>query len=213
MWSVRRLWLVLVTLAVAGCLASLFAPAERWLGVDLGAIGASLLYLALLGSVLVTALRPRQVFPEDWSLAEARAWVGLVFTGMILLGFGKFLWVLAQLEEVPRKPWGVPAGHFLFLLVTLFIAWSLISGLLARGAGPVEQDERDLRLRNQADRAGDLTLTFIVIGFVVVLINGPAVLGWWLEPMVLANTLLGVLIVKAMVEFVALVTSYAQGRR
>jgi hypothetical protein len=214
MWTPRRLWQALIGLALIGFLASLFGPAERWLGVDIGATGASLQHLALMGSVLVIALRPRQVFPEDWSLAESRAWVGLLFTSMILVGFGKFLRVMAQLEVVPRKLWEVPGHHFIYLVVALFIAWSLTSGLLGRGAGPIDQDERDVRLRNQADRAGDWTLTLLVIGCVSLLINVPATtLAWWLEPMILANVLLGVLIVKALAEYIALVTSYRLARR
>ena len=214
MWTVRRLWLALVAAAVGGCLASLVGPLERWWGVDVGATGSVLFALALVGSTVVAAMRPRDLFPEDWSICEQRAWVGLLFTAIILMGFGKFLWSLGQLPEVPRTLWEVPVHRFVIFLSTPFICWVVISASLARGAGPVEQDERDLRLRHQADRAGDWALTLIVVCCIVLLVNAWRwSIGWWLEPMILANLLVGILIAKALVEQAALVASYARARR
>jgi hypothetical protein len=96
----------------------------------------------------------------------------------------------------------------------LFIAWGVISGALAVGAGPVESDERDLRLRHAADRAGDWALISIVIGCIVLLVRLPGErLEWWLEPLVLANILIFVLVVKSLIEQAALVALYARARR
>jgi hypothetical protein len=214
MWTVGRLWQAFLVLVVAGCLASLFGPAERWWGVDLGASGSALFNLGLIGAMVLAGMKPGQLFPEDWAVAERRAWVGLVFTWVILLSFAKFLTTLAALEVVPRTLFEVPIRHLVIELTFPFIAWGVISGLLARGMGPIEQDERDLQLRNAADRAGDWGLTLTVIAGVVLLHNVSAErLAWWLAPMILANVLVGILILKALVESLALVTLYARARR
>jgi hypothetical protein len=214
MLNARRLWQVLLALAVTGCIFSLFGPAERWWGVDLGATGSAVFNLALIGAMVLAAVRPAQLFPEDRSTAERRGWVGLVFTLIILLSFAKFLSTLAMLEEVPRTFFEVPVLRLGIELAFPFVAWGVISGLLAHGAGPVEQDERDLQLRNAADRAGDWGLTLTVIASVVLLHNVPSArLSWWLAPMILANVLIGVLILKTLIESAALVTLYARSRR
>ena len=214
MWSVGRIWRVLMGLAVIACVGSLFGPADRWWGLDLGATGAAVFHLALIAATVLACVRPQQLFAEDMAVAERRAWVGLVFTAVILLGFGKYLAVLSNLDEVPSHFNELPFRHFQVLLVALFIAWGVTSGALGHGAGAVETDERDVRLRHAADRTGDWALTFIVVGSVALLMGIPTRhLQWWLEPVVLANVLVGVLIVKAQVEFVALVARYANSRR
>ena len=73
----------------------------------------------------------------------------------------------------------------------------------------MEADERDLRLRHRADRAGDWALTLIVINGIIVLASVPReLLSWWLAPIVLANVLIGLLIAKSLVEHVVLTLSY-----
>ena len=169
------------------------------MGVDVGATGASVFNLAVIGSVILVSLRPEAAFPEHWSLAESRAWVGLVFTSLICCGFVKFLYAVAALDTVPTTIAALPARHFIWLLTTLFIAWGITSGVLAYRGGP-DLDERDLRMRHQADRAGDWTLTSIVIASIVLLVHQPGPqLDWWLEPLILANVLVGVLTFKGLV--------------
>jgi hypothetical protein len=214
MWSVGRLWRVLIGLAFIACIACLFGPAERWWGVDLGVTGSAVFHLAMIASTVVACVRPRSLFPEEMALAECRAWVALVFTAMVIMGFAKYLVVISHLEAVPRSFHDLPFRHFQVLLVTLFIAWGVTSGALGHGPGAIESDERDLRLRHAADRIGDWALIFMVIGSVVLLMAVPAPrLEWWLEPLVLANLLIGVLVVKLQVESVALVARYAHSRR
>ena len=214
MWSARRVWAVLILLAVIAFIGDLFGPAERWWGVDIGATAAGLFRLALIGSAVLVGLRPREVLPETWSLAEGRAWLGLAFMTMILLAFAKLLWNLAQLPEVPVTPSQVPAGHFLRDLVLIYIVWLVTSMLLGRGAGAVELDERDLRMQNRADRVGDWALVGAIAQCILMLVVFPAaLLKWWLAPMILAHALIGFLIVRTLVEHAALVAGYAWARR
>jgi hypothetical protein len=84
--------------------------------------------------------------------------------------------------------------------------------LISRAAGGIEADERDLRVRHRADRVGDWAFTLIVIAGIAVLASIPASsLEWWLAPIVLANVLVGLLIVKSFVEHVALAYTYRAG--
>jgi hypothetical protein len=99
-------------------------------------------------------------------------------------------------------------------MVTTAIAWGICTRLLARGAGPVMEDERDLRLRLAADGAGDLTLSLAIVGGVVLLASLPAAhLAWWLNPLVLASVLIILLIARSLIENLAMITLYARARR
>ena len=214
MWSPRRIWAVLFTLAVCAFIADLFGPAERWLGVDIGATGAAVFHVSLIAAAVLAGLKPRELLPDAWSLAEGRAWLGLGFMTLILAAFAKLMWMLSLLDVVPVRPHEVPARNFLWDLVMLYILWIVITSLLGRGAGPVERDERDLRMRNRADRAGDWALSLTILQCVLLLAFLPTgSLEWWLEPMILAHALIGFLIVKSLVEHVALVAGYALARR
>lgn len=214
MWTVRRQWQALIAVALVACMANLFGPAERWLGVDIGATGASVFYLGLVGLLVMLALKASEIFPETWSLAERRAWVGMAFTALIVVATGKFLWFFSHLEIVPTRLYEVPALNLVSFIIVMGIAWGIAAGVSGRGAGPVEHDERDLRLRFQADRAGDLALSLAVVASVVLLATAAASsLAWWLQPLVLANVLLAVLIAKLFIEHAALVVLYARARR
>jgi hypothetical protein len=213
MRSIRRFWQALVVMAVLACLAMLFGPADRLGVVDVGATGAALFHVLLIGLMLVIAWWPHEVFPEEWSLAEIRAWVGLVLSLLLLSGFGKFLMTLAALETVPRSIGDLPARHFISLLGTLLFFAIVANALLARRGG-VQLDERDLRMRYAADQAGDLALALSVINCVILLVVMPRdLLAWWLEPLVLANVLIGLLIFRSFVEQAVLVVRYALARR
>ena len=214
MWSSRRIWAVLLGLAGVSFIGDLFGPAGRWWGVDSGATAATVFHLALIGSAILVGFRRRDVLPETWSLAEGRAWLGLAFMTMIVLAFAKLLWNLWLLPEVPTRLSDVPAGHFLRELVLIYIVWLVISQLLGRGAGPVELDERDLRMQVRANGVGDWALVVAIFQCIMVLALFPAaLLQWWLAPLILAHALIGFLIVRSLVEHVALVAGYAWARR
>jgi hypothetical protein len=214
MSTAGRLWQVLMGLAALAALATLFGPADRWWGVDIGATGASLFFLSVAGLITLLALRGNEVFPEDWSLMERRSWLGLLATTLVLLTFAKFIWILAQVDPVPTRIADLPGRQLIHLLVTMTIAWGISARLLGRGAGPITEDERDLRLRLAADGAGDLALSLAIVGSVVLLVALPAEhLAWWLNPLVLGNVLIASLIARSLIENLAMVALYARARR
>jgi hypothetical protein len=198
----------------AAAFAALFAPAAPWGGVDLGAVGASVFVLTLFLSIWLFAVHGDAVFPDDMSICERRAWVGLIFTSLILLSLGRHLWALWAGGSIPEHPTQVFTPGFVNRLVTLIIAWAVISHLIGRAAGGVESDERDLRLRLRAGRAGDWSLTLLVVAAIVVLGWSPrSWLEWWLAPVILANLLIGLLSVRSLVEHLVLTTAYRSGRQ
>ena len=214
MWTVRRQWQVLIALGLVACVANLFGPAERWWGVDIGATGAAVFYLCLVALLGLMALKGSDAFPETWSLAERRAWVGMGFSALIFGATAKFLWAFSHLEIVPSRLYEVPARNLVSFIIVMAIAWGMAGHVLGRGAGPVDHDERDLRLRFQADRIGDWALCLTVVASVLLLASAAASsLAWWLQPRVLANVLIAVLIAKMLVEHAALVVLYARARR
>jgi len=214
MWSAGRLWQVFIAVAAVAALATLFGPADRWWGVDIGATGALLFFLSVVGLLVLLALRPGEVFPEDWSPTERRSWMRLLITALILLAFAKYLWVLSQADPVPKRIGELPGRQLIHFIFVLIIAWGISERLMARAAGPVSEDERDLRLRIAADGAGDLALSFALVVCVVLLASLPAShLEWWLNPLVLANVFIVLLIARALIENLAMITLYARARR
>jgi hypothetical protein len=214
MSKARRQGAVLVIAGGVAGLAALFAPAERWGGVDLGATGAALFVLALVAVIVLVARRAPELFPAQASVAEQRAWIGLVFIGWILLSFARFMWAMAQGSEPPQTLDQLYASHFMQRLFILIVAWEILSYLVGRRGDGVELDERDLRLKYSAARVADVALKATLIVCICVLALVPtALIGWWLAPIVLANLLIGVLIGRSVIEHAVLTGSYFLARR
>jgi len=208
----RLAWAVLA-LTLIGALGSLFGPQGRWWGLDVGSLGSTVFGVALWIGAGLFAGWPERIFSPGWSVAERRAWAGLFFVLLIFLSYLRFMWTLRELPEVPDTLGELPAGHFLWNLGVLLIAWLVVSTTIHGREPGVESDERDLRLRRAADHVGDWMLTIIVVWCVGLLIGQPAhMLQWWLAPLIAANVLVGILIAKSLVEHAYLVSRYAWDR-
>jgi hypothetical protein len=213
MSSAQRQAGVFIAVALTGALATFFGPSERLGGLDIGAMGPMVFLLGAGALIWLFSSRADRVFPEHMSLAERRAWIGLVFIAVIFTSFARQIWVLSLHSDAPDYLYGLFAHQFIHQLVVLIIIWSVISNVVGRGMGDVGADERDLRLRHRADRVGDLAFTLIVIAGILVLAFVPEPrLAWWLSPIVLANLLIGLLIAKSLVDHVALALAYRSGR-
>jgi hypothetical protein len=210
----RSAWLVLV-LTLTGALASLFGPTTPVWGLNLGSLGATVFGFTLWIGAWLFARYPDQIFTPTWSIAERRAWTGLVFVALIFLAYLRFMWGLAGMPEVPATFGDLPAEHFIANLVVLFVAWAVVSATLrGKQSDAIEADERDGRLRSAADHVGDWALTIVVCWCAGLLAFQPAErLSWWLAPLIAANVLVGILIVKTLVEHAYLVGRYAWDRR
>ena len=201
-------WTVLV-IGGLSAMAALFGPSEPWGGVDVGATGAASFMLALGAAIWFFAVRAESVFPEHMSVSERRSWVGLILLAVILAAFLREMWALSTQALLPTSIDDLFARRFIERYLVIVIAWAVMSHLIGRRDGGVESDERDLRLQRRADRAGDVALTLIVINAIAVLVLLPRnLLGWWLEPIVLANVLVGLLIAKSLVEHLTLAYLY-----
>jgi hypothetical protein len=161
------------------------------------------------------ARHPDGIFPSEWSIAERRAWAGLLFLTLIVVNFVKFMISISHLDSPPVSMGELPSRHFMWNLFVLLIAWVVVANALrGKQSDLVELDERDLRMQRFADRAGDWAFTLVVIGVVVLLAALPAErLAWWLTPLIAANVLIGLLIGRWFVEHASLVARYALERR
>ena len=213
-WLPRLAWMVLI-LALGGAAASLFGPQERQWGMDIGATGTVVFGFALWTGALLFSRYPEAIFPPEWSIAERRAWAGLLFVTLISANFVRFMIAISHLESVPGSIGDLPSRHFIWNLFVLLIAWAVVANALRGPATDlVELDERDSALQHSADRAGDWTFTFVVIACVLLLAFVPAqLLAWWLSPLIAANALIGLLIGRSFVEHAILVSRYAWQRR
>jgi len=215
MVSIPRLAWGLLVLALVGAVVWLFGPHERVWGVDLGATGTAVFGFTLWTGAWLFSRYPDAIFPAEWSIAERRAWAGLLFLALILVNFLGFLVTLANLDLPPVSIAELPSRHFMWNLFVLMIAWAVVAKALR---GPqtdlVELDERDLRMQRSADRGGDWVLTFVVVAVALLLAYVPAtLLAWWLSPLIAAQALIGLLIARAFVKNACLVACYAIERR
>jgi hypothetical protein len=213
--AISRLAWGVLALALTGALASLFGPDQSLWGLNLGSLGATVFGFTVWFGAWLFARYPERIFAAAWSIAERRAWTALVFVLLIFFAYLRFMWSVAGMQEAPASFGDLPSQHFIANLVVLFIAWAVVSSEI-RGKEPdvIESDERDRRLRGAANHAGDWALTILVCWCAGLLAFQPAErLTWWLAPLIAANVLIGILIVKTLVEHVYLVGRYAWDRR
>jgi hypothetical protein len=215
MVSKSRLAWILLLLALAGATASLFGLDERQWGVDIGATGGAVFGFALWVGAWQFSRHPEEIFPPEWSIAERRAWAGLLFMVLVFVNFARYMVSIADLDSPPASMGEIRSTHFMWNLFVLLIAWAVVVNAIR---GPktdlVDLDERDLRMHRSADRAGDWAFTGVVIAIVMLLALLPAArLEWWLSPLIAANALVGLLIGRSLVEHACLVACYAIERR
>ena len=215
MVSKSRLAWILLLLALAGATASLFGLDERQWGVDIGATGGAVFGFALWVGAWLFSRHPEEIFPPEWSIAERRAWAGLLFMVLVFVNFARYMVSIADLDSPPASMGEIRSTHFMWNLFVLLIAWAVVVNAIR---GPktdlVDLDERDLRMHRSADRAGDWAFTGVVIAIVMLLALLPASrLEWWLSPLIAANALVGLLIGRSLVEHACLVACYAIERR
>lgn len=212
MQSVRFQGWVLWSIGGLAAIAALFAPSERWAGLDLGAVGASVFVLALGLTVWMFATRASSIFPDELSVGERSAWVSVAFLSLILLSFLRHFWALAVSAEPIDVRDPLP-NAFTTRTAVLVAGWWWISRLIARDAGGVELDERDLRLLDRAGRVSDLAFMLTIITGIVLLVVVPAhLLTFWLAPVILANLLVGLLMFRSLLEQMALAIAYRMAR-
>lgn len=211
-----RLDLSIVVLTILALLTALLAPGGRWPGgMDLGAIGASTYAFCVALLVIRVTLYQDRIFPAEWSIAERRGWSALFFGALILFSFAQFLWSEARSSMPPMTLHEFMFRHFGWNLGVLgFSALVVHRTLGARGSEMLELDERDLRIRHAADRAGNGLLTGTLLACVALLVALPYdTLAWWLAPLIAAHVLIGVLICKSIAENAWIVAAYARERR
>jgi hypothetical protein len=213
MTSVSRLAWALLGLALLGATASLFGPPDPWWGLDVGSTGTALFGFSLWAGAWFLAKHPDRVFSSEWPIAERRAWAGLLFVLLVSLNFFRFMWELGQ-HDAPQSIGEMPTRHFIFNIFTLLISWAVVSKTIGTDpANTVDFDERDRRIQRAADRAGDLAFTLIAICCIVLLMAVPAQrLAWWLAPLIAAQLLIGMLILKSLSQYLYLVVSYVRER-
>ena len=132
------------------------------MGVDFGATGATVFSALPVGWCGYLPEDRTVVFPEDWSLAERRAWVGLVFIALIVVATAVNFSGALPASRCAGRPDANPASHISSVHHRDgLIAWAGWRRAIVRaeGGGPVEHDERDLRLALSGRPAGDWALT------------------------------------------------------
>ena len=69
----------------------MFLGPDGWLGLDIGPVGAAVLYAALWLLAIHVSRHSEEAFPADAPLAERVAWVAVVFVTLIALNWMNFI--------------------------------------------------------------------------------------------------------------------------
>jgi len=190
----------------------MFLETDGWLGIDIGPVGAAVLYAALWLFVIHLSKHSEAAFPSDASLAERQAWVAVAFITLITFHWLNFMAMLPglgaeadQISNPASRRFGINFGMTIF-------AWIVVGGVVRAGnREAVELDERDLRIQHAAGRVGSGVLAVLIIGLISGLATQPEVFSPWLRPLSVANALVGLLIVKTLTETLYTVVRFRRG--
>jgi len=203
----RRSWLLLCMAALGA--AGMFLGPDGWLGIDIGPVGSAVLYAALWLFAIHVSKHADGAFPIDAPLAERQAWVAVVFVMLIAFHWLNFVVALRGLGAEADQISNSASRHFSINLGMLIFGWIVVSGIVRAGnREDVQLDERDLRIQHAAGRAGSGLLAMLIIGLIAALATQPELLTPWLRPLIVANSLVGLLIAKTLAENVYIVVRY-----
>jgi len=202
----------LLALAALGA-AGMFLGPDGWLGMDIGPIGASVLYAAMWLIVIHLARHSDAVFPEDASFHERQAWVGLGFTLLIAMHFVNFLAAMIHMGDGAERLWNPASRAFSSNLGILIVGWIVASGILrAQLRDEVAMDERDLRVVHAAGRFANGLMLLQMILIVVALVAWQEESRAWMRPLLVANAFIALMIGHALAENVFAVWKYRRAR-
>ncbi len=208
MTSIHRRTGLLLAVAALGA-AGMFLGPDGWFGIDIGPVGAAVLYAALWLLVFHLAKNSDAAFPLDASLAERQAWVSLVFVTLIVCHFGNFLLALPELGAAADQISNPASRKFGFNLVLVLFGWIAAAAVLrAQNREAVELDERDLRIQHAAGRFANGLMAFMMIALVVLLAFLPEQSRDWMRPLIVGNALLGLLLARSLAESIFTVLRY-----
>src|SRR5688572_1058513 len=212
MTRIQRRTQVLLAVAALGA-AGMFLGGDDWFGIDLGPIGATVLYVAMWLFVAHVAVYSGQAFPETWSPAEKQAWVGLVFVALVSFNVLNLLEALPDIGPAADQIYNQATKRLWINLGLLMVGWIVIASVLSSQDGDgVQQDERDLRIAHKAARAATGAMTLLIIAIVVALVVLPEQSRTWLRPLIAANVLIALLVARTLIENIYTVLCYRRER-
>ena len=187
----------------------MFLAPDLWLGVDIGHVGSAVLYAALLLFAIHLSKHSDAVFQADAPLAERQAWVSVAFITLIACLWVNFIVDLPELGAYADLISNSASRAFSVHFGMLIAGWAIVTGMVRSANGEeVELDERDLRIRHAANRAGSGLAAMLIIGLIGLLAIPPELLAPWLRPMIVANALIGLLIAHTLTQNVFIVMRY-----
>ena len=190
----------------------MFLGPDGWLGIDIGPVGAAVLYAALWLFVIHLSKHSEAAFPSDASLAERQAWVAVAFTTLITIHWLNFMSMLPGLGAAADQISNPASRRFGINFGMTLCAWIVVAGVVRSGnREAVELDERDLRIQHAAGRIGSAVMAVLIIGLISGLATQPEIFSPWLRPLSVANALVGLLIVKTLTETVYTVVRFRRG--
>jgi hypothetical protein len=208
MTTTQRRTAALFALAALGATGMFLGP-DGWFGIDIGATGAALLYLAVVVFLAHLARHGEAAFPEDVSLAERQAWVSLVFVALIALHFVNYLTGLHHLGEMADRVSNPASRRFGISLGMLIFGWIAVAGVLRKqNREAVELDERDMRVHHAAARLASGLMAMMMIGLVVLIAWYPEQSRAWMRPVIVGSALIGLLIARSLAEYGITVVKY-----
>jgi hypothetical protein len=208
MTALHRRSVLLLCLVALGA-AGMFLRLDGGSGIDIAWVGSAVFYAALWLLLIHLSKNPEGALPADPSLAERLAWSSALFSTLIWFHWLNYIAALPSLGAGADQLSNPASRAFGLSLAQILFAWIVVSLVLRSGnREAVELDERDLRIQNEAGRAGSGLMAVLIIGLITALATQPELLSPWLRPLVVANALIGLLVAKGATENVYSVIRY-----
>ena len=143
------------------------------------------------------------------SPGEQQAWIGLVFTGAILLYYALRAPLMVG-EDGGMAPAASAIGRHIGLLV---VAWLVVMRVLRqRWRDAVAEDERDRAIQARATAWARCALAVLLIALAVLFAFTPPARLAWAVPMTLSNLLVGGLVASSLLEYLVTGVAYWRDR-
>ena len=144
------------------------------------------------------------------SPGEQRAWIGLIFTAVILLYYALHGSQMVAADGT-MAPEASAIGKHIGLLV---VGWLVVMQLLRkRWRDTVEEDERDRGIQARANSWARTGLSVFVLGIAVMFAFSPLDHLQWAKPMTLSNLMMTGLIASSLLEYAVTGVAYWRDRR
>lgn len=202
---------LILSLLIAGIgLCLFFSGVYRNFEPSMGFIGTIVFAAAVWSSVAAIHTTPASEAEQRIAPGEWKAWVDIGFLTAILAAMALALTVPHANVPLGDDP---DANRFGRMLVSIFIAWGIVSAMLhSRWGSKVTQDERDVQIDLASTRLSLHMMVCGMVAFAIGLVANPIDRMQWLSFGLIAHILIMIMVAAHLIGNIAQAVRYTRER-